>query len=254
MSQAAPAEGAAAEKKRPLLRRVPTSLLVTLLGIGLSAWLLPAVSRQWDDRQKARSLQASLVTQISTATADALAAGRSLLLRPPKSVRPPAKALASNRATAAWSTASIQTEARLRSYFPESVVESWATYSYDLGVFLQDLATPGTGFSGPTPIYFPPTIPLATLGAIEKGREYRAAFRAERQTLSARERYFGHLRGHSAEKRDRLEVDLIAVVNGYSRAETRWLKVEEGINSEILAARPRGFSTTWRDLFHDLIP
>jgi len=262
MSDAAPSAGAdagaaAAEEKRPVLRRLrrpPTALLVTLLGIALSAWLLPGLTRQWDDRQKARGLQASLVAQISTETADALAGGRNLLLRRSKSVGRPAKALASNPVTAAWSTASIQTEARLRSYFPESVVDSWATYSYDLGVFLQNLATPDAGFAGPTPIYFPPTIPWAKLNAVEEGREYQAAFLAEKQTSKAQERYFRQLRGHYEEKQQALDRDLIDVVNGYSTAGARWIKVEEGINSQILAARPRGYSTTWRDLFHDLIP
>jgi hypothetical protein len=55
MDKAAPEEtGAAAEKKRRLLRRVPTPLIVTLLGIGLSAWLLPAITRQWDSAEGAR--------------------------------------------------------------------------------------------------------------------------------------------------------------------------------------------------------
>jgi hypothetical protein len=253
-----PAEGEAEEK--PLVRRLrrpPTALLVTLLGIALTAWLLPAFTRQWDDRQKARALQARLVTQISTSTAEALAAGRNLLLRRPKIVGKPAKALASNPGVAAWSSASIQTEAQLRAYFPESVVDSWATYSQDLGVFLQNLATPDTALLGLSPIYFPATIPWAKIDAIEKGHEYRAVFLAQRQTLQAEERYFRHLRGHYEDEDRRsylLERDLTDVVNGYSTAEAHWLKVEEGINSEILAARPRGFSTTGSDLFHELIP
>src|SRR5436305_1490816 len=57
MSEAAPAAaGVAAEKKRRLLRRIPTSVVLTMLGIALRAWLLPAISRQWVDRQKARDL------------------------------------------------------------------------------------------------------------------------------------------------------------------------------------------------------
>jgi hypothetical protein len=226
--------------------------LVTLLGIALTAWLLPALTRQWDDRQKARALQTSLVTRISTTTAEALAAGRNLLLRRSKISGKPAKALASNPGAAAWSSASIQTEAQLRAYFPESVVDSWATYSYDLGVFLQNLATPDTGFA--SPIYFPATIPWAKMDAIEKGHEYQAAGRAQTQTLQAQTRYFRHLRGHNEDRWELLERDLIDVINGYSTAEAHWLKVEEGINSEILAARPRGFSTTGSDLFHELIP
>jgi hypothetical protein len=54
--------------------RLPTSLLVTLVGLALSAWLLPAITRQWDDRQKAHDLQASLVEDMSTASARALVA------------------------------------------------------------------------------------------------------------------------------------------------------------------------------------
>jgi hypothetical protein len=38
--------------KKASRRKVPTSLVVTLLGIALTAWLLPAVTRQWDDRQR----------------------------------------------------------------------------------------------------------------------------------------------------------------------------------------------------------
>src|SRR5690242_11337061 len=76
MDEAAPAAGAAVEKKRRLLRRVPTALLVTLLGIALTAWLLPAFTRQWDDRAKARELKASLASDIAAATARAIIRSR----------------------------------------------------------------------------------------------------------------------------------------------------------------------------------
>src|SRR4051812_20833160 len=79
MDEAAPGEAAAAaEKKRPLLRRVPTSLIVTLLGIALTAWLLPAIARQWDDRQKAHEIQAGLITDMASATARVLADGAAM--------------------------------------------------------------------------------------------------------------------------------------------------------------------------------
>src|SRR5262249_21299243 len=73
MTEPGPAEQAGGvEKKRPLLRRVPSSLIVTLIGIALTAWLLPAFTRQWDDRQKARDLKASLADEMSAATATLL--------------------------------------------------------------------------------------------------------------------------------------------------------------------------------------
>jgi hypothetical protein len=62
------------------VRRIPTSLVVTLLGITLSAWLLPAITRQWDDRQKAHELQAVLVANMASASAKALIAAQHALL------------------------------------------------------------------------------------------------------------------------------------------------------------------------------
>src|SRR5262245_28789084 len=82
MDDAGPsAAGAVAEKKRPRLRRVPTSLIVTVVGIALTAWLLPALTRQWDDRQKAHELKVALVSEMSLATAEALTDGRDTLFR-----------------------------------------------------------------------------------------------------------------------------------------------------------------------------
>src|SRR3954468_5890330 len=81
MDDAAPAAGAAVEKKRRLLHRIPTSLVVTLLGIALTGWLLPAVSRQWDGRQRANELKAQIDLQIAAATAHALIGSRQLVRR-----------------------------------------------------------------------------------------------------------------------------------------------------------------------------
>src|SRR5215469_17017810 len=88
MSDAAPAAGAEeaakAEPKaenKPLLRRLrrpPTALLVTLLGIALTAWLLPAVTRQWNDRQSAHAVQAGIVSDMTAATARVFQGGDAL--------------------------------------------------------------------------------------------------------------------------------------------------------------------------------
>src|SRR6266513_667328 len=80
MTEAAPAEQAvAAGKKKRLFNRIPTSLLVTLIGIALTAWLLPAFTRQWDDRQKAHELKAALASQVAVATAKSLTRSREQL-------------------------------------------------------------------------------------------------------------------------------------------------------------------------------
>ena len=72
----APQAGATATKETEpkLLRlpRVPTPLVVAVLGIVLGSWLLPAFTRQWDDRQKAGEVKAAIVAQIASASGRAL--------------------------------------------------------------------------------------------------------------------------------------------------------------------------------------
>ena len=63
-----------AERAAPRRWKVPTSIVVTFLGIALTAWLLPAFTRQWEDRQKARELQAGIADNIALATAELVAA------------------------------------------------------------------------------------------------------------------------------------------------------------------------------------
>src|SRR4051794_9783294 len=121
MDEVAPAAGAAAEKKPRLLRRVPTSLIVTLLGIALTAWLLPAFTRQWDDRQKAHELKTTLVTEMASATAHAVIGGDAYW-----SGRPVDMA----SVLSAWSVASVEMEARLSVYFDANVLTSWQLFSW----------------------------------------------------------------------------------------------------------------------------
>src|SRR5262245_16834725 len=132
MDEAAPAAGAAAEKKRRLLRRVPTPLVVTTLGIALTAWLLPAFTRQWDDRQKAQELKANTVSQMAAATADAVLQSKRVQRQAAEgeSVKGPFRSLGAagdardRRAldddaglSDAWLHESIKIEAKLRAYF-----------------------------------------------------------------------------------------------------------------------------------------
>jgi hypothetical protein len=69
----ATAEPQAEPRQRSWRRvKVPTSVVVTLVGIALTAWLLPAFTRQWDDRQKARELKAGLASDMGKSTATVL--------------------------------------------------------------------------------------------------------------------------------------------------------------------------------------
>src|SRR5215831_1269203 len=55
-----------------VLRRLPMPLVATLLGVLLSAWLFPAFTHEWNDRQKARDVKASIVTDLVAATTNVL--------------------------------------------------------------------------------------------------------------------------------------------------------------------------------------
>jgi hypothetical protein len=131
MAGAPPSQAQSSGRERSWRRRVPTALLVTLLGIGLTAWILPAFTRQWDDRQKAHELKAAIVAESASATANVLtAAQRDVFTLTPRStavfasdVGPP------NLLQRRWSVASLQLEAKFRAYFPERVQNLWRAYS-----------------------------------------------------------------------------------------------------------------------------
>jgi hypothetical protein len=112
----------AADKKRQLHRRVPTSLLVTLLGIALTAWLLPAVTHQWDDRQKAHDVKAAMVADQVSMTARALVVGEQSSPKRAQQI--------SQQRRDAWLLASAEIEARLHAYFPARLVAAWQLYAY----------------------------------------------------------------------------------------------------------------------------
>ena len=122
---AAPEE-TAAEQKQPRRerwrRRVSTSVLVTVLLATLSVWIASAFTRQWDDRQKARVLQANIADQIGIAAAQT-AGGLVALVesnRGPQDVQ---------RFQQQGLLNQLRIYARLRAYYPGSrVLRVWSDY------------------------------------------------------------------------------------------------------------------------------
>jgi hypothetical protein len=115
-----PQRGRGRARRRPRIR-VP-ALAVTLIGIALTAWLLPALTRQWDDRQKAHDVKAAIVADMASATAHALTLGQAVTS---KSAQPTSRLRRDD-----WLLASVEIEARLRAYFSPRVVAAWQVYSY----------------------------------------------------------------------------------------------------------------------------
>ena len=123
------------EKKKRLFPRIPTSLLVTLLGIALTAWLFPAFTRQWEDRQKAADLKASILDEIARGTASAFAGADSLAhgdgIIHTRNLNPYGRAVARG-----WSVAWFRVDARLRAYFGAHVEAMWLDYDKAMRNFL----------------------------------------------------------------------------------------------------------------------
>lgn len=107
-------------------RSIPKSLVIAVIGIGLSSWLIPAFTRQWDDRQKAGDLKAALVTQMATATGRAVLDAQALSNVNPGTRPSTARAAAVKE----WSVAALEVKARLGAYFGPAAVDAWEVVTY----------------------------------------------------------------------------------------------------------------------------
>lgn len=222
MDEASPAEaGAAPEKKRPFLRRVPTSLVVTLVGIALTAWLLPAFTRQWDDRQKAQEVRAAIASQIAVETAHALLASnkasRALLHSSHYDPRFGYSVSTANGLDDIWLGSRIAIETKLRAYFSaEEVYRGLDQYN----VSMSDVFAIASGANG----------------------------------LTARQlqEHFGMSQRSAKIIADDAGDGYMLEALGYLNEEM--LNEENRFVGEIFDAHVAGYSTTSHDLLHDLIP
>lgn len=232
MSEAVPAEqAAAAEKKRPLLRRVPTSLLVTLLGIALTAWLLPAFTRQWDDRQKARALKAELADSVSAATANLLAsADRLTEARGSQDREYPT-------ARDEWRLASLRIEATLRTYFDSEQVADWRQFTNHGFVILKIAKRLGTESAA------------ARLSSKNATQVDQLAARIFNHPQACRGRPAGAWRERLSGAKPAARV--WAFEDGM---ESYFLGCASARTDALLAGHPKGYSTTTHDLLRDLVP
>lgn len=142
-------------------RRVPTSLLVTFVGIALTAWLLPAFTRQWDDRPKVRELQAVFADEIAASTTSALARGAGVVQADLKSILEPRPhfnsaqegSLAGSRAflrrqrslapiETDWDVARERVRLKLAAYYPRAVVSAWNDFAGEITSYLRLCKSP----------------------------------------------------------------------------------------------------------------
>jgi hypothetical protein len=111
-------------------------ILGWIAGVVVTAWFLPALSHQWDDRQRAREVQAAIVTKIGRATTEALVTSQALVAgRLPHTRRGGFNAQAFNTIDLNWERERAEIEAQLEAYFPSSDLPSlWRDY----GQFVRD--------------------------------------------------------------------------------------------------------------------
>jgi hypothetical protein len=244
---------------------VPRAVLVTVLGLALSAWLVPAMTRQWDDRQKEHELKAGIVGEMASVSARALLGGEAIWLAQQRTTQ---KRRLGQQPTAherkqferGWELSTLGLEARLRSYFPRSVVTGWEVYAWAVDRFidarspsasatLQDaVGRPGTPLPPLDPRVADAMAQLLTFIPVNR----TPSFGPSANTRQSDKESIRRLRKMLSPKLERYEQT--APYAKWTAFEKQLLDVEQAVADQILRSHATGFSTTPRDLMHDLLP
>jgi hypothetical protein len=259
LSARSPTEDEAPEANVPAARRrwfqVPKAVLVTVAGLALSAWLFPALTRQWDDRQKEHELKAAVVADMASATARALVGGEAIWSgrRPTKQGR--------SRIGDQWALSAIEIEARIRTYFSSSVVASWLVYSWAVDRFidarhisaaaaLQDAVNREVTLD---PRVSDRAAQLLVLGENTDGPVPNFGLDPDSKTPNSDRTNLHKLSSMLAPDIRRYR-GLPREIVIWTALEKSLLGFEQAVADEILRSHATGFSTTRRDLLHDLMP
>ena len=210
--------GAVPSRWRSLWARAPKPVLMVLFGAAVSAWLVPAFTRQWQDRQKEREIKVALVSEISDSSSDALVTSQFVA-----NEALPGQA-EYNRVSLAWARRSAQVEARLGAYFPgQGLADRWRDYAIvvENGLYLITGETAGKA------------------RAVTDVRRY-----LETRGLAPAEVDWNLL----------LALDNPEAVADYVDVSRKLLDASKPLIQAILDANAEGFSTTGGDLIDDLTP
>ncbi len=108
----------------------------------LGSWLLPQITRQWQDHQKALEIQTGLVSDMSTAVSSAVATSRFVAAG---LVAGPGEQQAWNNAYRDWTTRSAAIGAKLRAYVGSDVGGEWQSFGYAVTDYVLLSAQPKAG-------------------------------------------------------------------------------------------------------------
>jgi hypothetical protein len=249
---AAPVEEAQSTKRK-FWRRIPRPVMVTLIGLVVSAWLLPAITRQWDDRQKAHQVKSALVTEMAEAHARALTGARRLLFVPrfdaaAGDFAPPPQPLEQ------WSKDSTRIEAELRANLTPRDVRLWQHYS----ILVDTLVATATGISTANSGVRGTTLAARLLNGSAFPKRELVGFKKTFDAINAWSTDRQRVPIEMAKRRKVLDGSTanagFDLLYNYARFETTVVGMEQEIAKRVMRAHIRGYSTTWRDFFHDLIP
>lgn len=248
----APAEETAAPARRRL--RIPKAALITALTFALSAWLIPAMTRQWDDRQKEHELKAAVVADMGKDTAHALVGGEAIWSGQVKAPVPGKQTPTGTQ----WALAALEMESRLRTYFSPSVVRSWELYSWAVDHFidagnvsasaeLQDAVANGRldhGVAGAA---------AELIALSDNGLGFAPNFGVDGTSTNSDRANVATLKQMLSPD---LQRDKAAAPNpvSWTALEKQLLALQQAVAEQVLRSHAEGFSTTGRDLLHDLMP
>jgi hypothetical protein len=122
-------------------------LLVTVVAALLGSWLLPQVTRKWQDHQKALEIKTGLVSEMSESVSNAVATSRFIAagLVARSSSNPQAEQRAWNDGYREWTTAGASVGAKLRAYFGPGIGSEWQSFTYAVTDLVLLSARPGPG-------------------------------------------------------------------------------------------------------------
>jgi hypothetical protein len=112
-------------------RWLANPLLVTVVAALLVNWLIPQLTRKWQDHQKALEIKTGLVSEMSESVSSLVSTSRFLasgLIRQ-AAADPHAEQRAWNNGYRDWTTHSSSIAARLEAYLPPKTAAQWRTYT-----------------------------------------------------------------------------------------------------------------------------
>jgi hypothetical protein len=222
----------------------------------LTALLIPAFTRQWDDRQKAHDLKAALLDDMAAASSRALTDAHDLAAA--TSPAPTGNAVtsvllrygvwgATPPTEKRWSVSSLEVEAKLRTYFGAQLLHEWRDYRSLMDLTLaisagRPVATPG--FQLPQNQEKTRKMVVRYANALEKTRAEVGVDRSLR----------GLTKREVRKRQDRLYAQVVTFQGRLEALQAQLLTVEEGIADDVLQSHVTGYSTSWDDLLRDALP